>query len=109
MAQAPTTKARRDALREGLKKKIEEGPRPPRLSQIDGIEISVEDEAALNEVFAMCFRGARGKQAIEYLASITINRIAGAGVEPNTLLHLEGSRYLYGVILARVELGRERK
>lgn len=108
MAEAPTTKAKREALREKLKSKLE---RPPvnRTSSMDGLEMTVAEEANLNEAFAMSFRGARGKEVLAYLARLTIDRIGGPGVEPNALLHMEGGRYVYGLIRSRIELGRDKK
>lgn len=108
MVEAPTTKAKREALREKLRSKLEQEP-ATRISSIDGLEMTSEQEGALNEALAMCFRGSRGKEALDYLARLTVERIAGPNIDPNALLHMEGGRYVYGVIKARVELGKERK
>jgi hypothetical protein len=107
MAESPTTKARREQLRDNIRNQLDP-PSGERVSSLDGMPISAEDEAVLNEAFALTFRGRRGQSVIDYLARLTVDRIAGPGVEPNALLHMEGSRYIYGVIKARVEIGRKK-
>jgi len=79
-------------------------------SRVDGISRTEKAEMALNEAFAACFRGAQGRTVLAYLASITVNRINGPDqLDPNTLIHQEGGRYVYGVIKARTDRGRKRK
>lgn len=79
-------------------------------SRIDGIPRTPKAEQAINEAFALCFKGSQGKTVLAYLASITVNRINGPdAVNPNTLIHQEGGRYVYGVIKARVDLGRRKR
>lgn len=78
-------------------------------SPVDGINRKPDLEKRLNEAFAYCFRGKTGALALDYLQSITINRIRGPGIPPDELLHLEGSRYLYGIIKARVNRGKDKR
>ena len=66
-------------------------------------------ERKLNEALAICFRDAVGKQALKYLRSITIEYVNGPGVDTNALIHLEGARWLVGVIEKRIADGQEKK
>jgi hypothetical protein len=75
---------------------------------IDGIHRSEASEAALNSLFAAIFAGAAGEQALAYLRSITTNLVNGPGVTDGVLRHLEGQRFLTGIIAARVEHGRRK-
>ena len=72
------------------------------LSPIDGAVRSVEADTELNKLFAQLFNGPGGQQVLNYLASITINNINGPGLDPNGLIHLEGQRFLYGIIRQRI-------
>ena len=40
-----------------------------------------------------------------YLKSITINRIGGPAMDDNALRHLEGQRYIVGLLEMRLQLG----
>ena len=105
MAQSPTTVERRRQLREKIGDRLEKAIAGEPIG-LDGMKRTPEDEAALNQTFALLFRGARGKEVLEYLESLTIHRVAGPGVDPNTVLHMEGSRFVVGIIKQRIQLGR---
>ena len=42
---------------------------------------------------------------MDYLKSITVNSVAGPEQSDSHLRHLEGSRFLVGLISTRIELG----
>ena len=67
---------------------------------------SAADEKKLNEIFKAVFKGPAGKTALDYLKSITLNSVNGPGIDTNSLMHLEGQRFLVGLINRRVEDGR---
>jgi len=70
---------------------------------------TAEQEKELNEDMAQVFRGAQGKAVLDYLKSLTLNNVAGPGIEPNSLMHLEGQRFLVAVIDRRIQAGTEKK
>lgn len=78
-------------------------------SPIDGVVRTAEQEKELNEDMAQVFRGAQGKAVLDYLKSLTLNNVAGPGIEPNSLMHLEGQRFLVAVIDRRIQAGTEKK
>jgi hypothetical protein len=66
-------------------------------------------EAKINESLVLSFADAAGESALKYLRSITIEYVNGPGFDPNALMHLEGARWLVGVIERRIHDGKEKK
>lgn len=87
---APRTKAKQYIGPDGLR-------RPPKI------------EREINECFAVVFSSAAGKKALDYLKSITTNRVIGPGEPENTYAYHEGARWLMGVISTRIKEGEEKK
>jgi hypothetical protein len=83
--------------------------RPPHVSPYDGRHRSPELEQEINEAFAYCFRGKTGEIVLDYLQSITTQKILVPPIDANTLIHLEGQRSLYGVIRKRVTDGQSKR
>jgi hypothetical protein len=71
-------------------------------NSVDGIERSVAVERQINEQLALVFRGAAGKAALDYLRSISIERVCGPFASDAELRHLEGMRFIVGVISQRI-------
>jgi len=46
---------------------------------------------------------------MNYLKSITINAVSGGEISDAALRHLEGMRFLCGVISARIDAGNQQK
>jgi hypothetical protein len=74
---------------------------------IDGIQRSDEAEDRINEALALCFSGANGEFALKYLRSISIERVMGPNFDPNSLAHIEGQRFLVGIIEQRIKRAKE--
>lgn len=87
---------------DGLKDK-----RPIPAKSIDGYVRSEDQERNLNKIFAGVFKGDEGKKILEYLKSITTEAVAGPNIESNQLFHLEGMRFLTGVIQTRIKKGEQ--
>lgn len=66
-------------------------------------------ESRINESLVLAFSDAAGEAALKYLRSITIEYVNGPGFDPNALMHLEGARWLVGVIEKRIHDGKEKK
>lgn len=87
---------------DGLKTK-----KPIPAKSIDGYVRTDEEERNLNKTFAGVFKGEDGKKVLEYIKSITTEAVAGPNIESNQLFHLEGMRFLAGVIQTRIKKGEQ--
>ena len=81
--------------------------KPKITTSIDGYSRSTKDEEILNKHFANVFKGDEGKKVLEYLQSITTEAVAGPNIDSNGLFHLEGMRFLAGVIQTRIKKGEQ--
>ena len=84
-------------------KKEKESP----VKNVDGYTRSAKDEALLNKHFATLFKGDEGKKVLTYLQSITTEVIAGPNITSNHLFHIEGMRFLMGIIKTRIQIGEQ--
>ena len=75
----------------------------------DGIKRSKDLDARINEAFAITFNSAAGQTVIDYLKSITVNKVIGPGAAENTYSYHEGARWLMGVISTRRQDGEDKK
>ena len=50
-----------------------------------------------------CFRTPTGQEVIKYLRSITIEAVTGPAASDAELRHLEGQRYIVGLIERRIK------
>mgnify|MGYP001479164050 FL=1 len=79
--------------------------KPKIANSIDGYVRSEADDQILNKHFANVFKGDEGKKVLDYLKSITIEAVAGPNIDGNRLFHLEGMRFLVGIINTRIKKG----
>tara|TARA_A100000172_G_scaffold49791_1_gene31204 strand:- start:1822 stop:2130 length:309 start_codon:yes stop_codon:yes gene_type:complete len=80
------------------------------VATLDGFNRGNDEESRLNSIFAAIFSDGGGREALDYLRSVTVNAVlAPSQCEPNALLHLEGQRYLVHLIDKRVEQGQREK
>jgi hypothetical protein len=70
--------------------------------QPDGIERAPAVEKRINEQLALCFKGESGKAALDYLRSISIERVCGPFAGDAELRHLEGMRHIVAIISQRI-------
>ena len=77
------------------------------VKSVDGYTRSVKEETELNKHFATLFKGNEGKKVLEYLKSITSEVIAGPNITSNHLFHIEGMRFLMGIIKTRIQIGEQ--
>lgn len=87
---------------DGLKTK-----KPIPAKSIDGYVRSEDEERNLNKSFAGLFKGDDGKLVLEYIKSITTEAVAGPNIDSNQLFHLEGMRFLAGIIQTRIKKGEQ--
>ena len=74
---------------------------------LDGIRRSADSERKLNALAAEVFKSKAGQEWIDYVRSITMNTVTGAGIEDCALRHLEGQRYQVALTLQRIERGKK--
>jgi hypothetical protein len=74
---------------------------------LDGYERSAEEEARLNVAAATLFGTAAGKEFMDYLRSISIERVSGPNIDDGHLRHLEGMRFIVAIISQRIAKGHK--
>jgi hypothetical protein len=84
-----------------------EREKPKITNSIDGYSRSAEAEQILNKHFANVFKSDDAKEVLDYLKSITIEAVAGPNIDSNRLFHLEGMRFLVGIINTRIKKGEQ--
>jgi hypothetical protein len=73
---------------------------------LDNYKRNPNDEQNLNSIFAVSFTTPIGTEILSYLKSITTESVAGPEISNEHLRHLEGQRYIVGLIQRRVNKGR---
>lgn len=73
----------------------------------DGVDRHATVEDLLNENFRVWANSPIGKMCLTHLRQITIQSVCGPAVTDAHLRHLEGQRYIVGLIEARALLGEE--
>jgi hypothetical protein len=69
---------------------------------LDGIQRSSDKDVQISQNIAQIFESPTGKEVIRYLRSITIEMVNGPNVTTEELRHLEGQRYIVGLIEQRI-------
>jgi len=77
-------------------------PKPAKVS-LDGFHRPEDHDEQISLTISSLFNTASGKEVLRYLRSITIEAVTGGGVSDAELRHLEGQRYLVGVIERRIK------
>ena len=70
---------------------------------LDGFLRQEEADNNISLTAAQLFSTPSGKEVLRYLRSITIEAVSGANVTDAELRHLEGQRYLVGLIERRIK------
>lgn len=76
---------------------------------IDGYQRKSEDDVIVSKNIAKIFESPTGKEVLRYLRSITIEMVNGPNVTTEELRHLEGQRYIVGLIEQRIAHGHRSK
>ena len=76
---------------------------------LDGLTRNPEDEENLNSMCYGLFNTVSGKQVLKYLKSLTIEAVAGPNISNEELRHLEGQRFVVGLIQRRINKGASQK
>ena len=79
--------------------------KPEMLIGLDNYKRKPADEENLNTLFYKMFNTSGGSEVLRYLKSITIEQIGGPDISNETLRHIEGQRFLIGLIQRRINKG----
>tara|TARA_R110001632_G_scaffold228418_4_gene363587 strand:- start:234 stop:500 length:267 start_codon:yes stop_codon:yes gene_type:complete len=69
---------------------------------VDGIQRPLQRDREISLNVAEVFGSPSGKQVLKYLRSITIEMVNGPHVSTEELRHLEGQRYIVGLVESRI-------
>lgn len=70
---------------------------------LDGFTRHTDTDDKISVNVASLFSSELGKEVLNYLRSITVESVHGTAVTNDALRHIEGQRYIVGVIQARVK------
>ena len=76
---------------------------------IDGYQRKSEIDSQISQNAAQIFESPTGKEVLRYLRSITIEMVNGPNVTTEELRHIEGQRYIVGLIEQRISHGHRSK
>ena len=76
---------------------------------LDGCQRTQKDDEIISKNIDSLFKTPTGKAVLKYLRSITIESVQGPNASDAELRHLEGQRYLVGVIERRISHGQRIK
>jgi hypothetical protein len=69
---------------------------------IDGIQRRADLDVQISQNVAQIFSSPTGKEVLRYLRSVTIEMVNGPNVTTEELRHIEGQRYIVGLIEQRI-------
>ena len=69
---------------------------------LDGFQRSQSEDHRISKNIDSIFKTPTGKEVLKYLRSITIESVQGPNASDAELRHLEGQRYLVGVVERRI-------
>ena len=76
---------------------------------LDGFRRDKSEDTKINLNIATLFNTDTGRFVLKYLRSITIEQVNGAGVSDAELRHMEGQRYIVGLIETRMQHAHKNK
>ena len=83
--------------------------KPNKLIGLDGMTRQSKDEENLNTLCFGVFNTVSGKEILKYLKSLTLDAVAGPEISNEQLRHLEGQRYIVGLLQRRINKGTGQK
>jgi len=69
---------------------------------LDGIQRETDKDKEISQNVAEVFSSPTGKEVLRYLRSITIEMVNGPNVTTEELRHIEGQRYIVGLLEQRI-------
>ena len=77
-----------------------------RVIGLDNVERDVLEEQGLNSMFSIAMTTPTGIAILKYLKSLTLDSVGGPEISNEHLRHLEGQRYMVGLIQRRINKGK---
>lgn len=69
---------------------------------VDGIPRDSAEDKQISQNIAETFSTPAGKEVLRYLRSVTIEMVSGPNISTEELRHIEGQRYLVGLLERRI-------
>jgi len=69
---------------------------------VDGYQRDSSLDTQISQNIAQIFQSPTGKEVLKYLRSVTIEMVNGPNVTTEELRHIEGQRYLVGLLEQRI-------
>ena len=76
---------------------------------LDNFERNPQEEEQINTLFESVFKKENAQAVLSYLRQITIESVAGSEISDSSLRHLEGQRYIVGLIQRRFNKGQSQR
>lgn len=76
---------------------------------LDGFTRTKTDDLIISRNIEGLFKSPTGEAVLQYLRSITIEAVSGPNISADELRHLEGQRYLVGLIERRMKQSEKAK
>jgi hypothetical protein len=76
---------------------------------VDGIQRPQQKDREISQNIAVLLSSETGQAVLKYLRSITIEMVNGPNVTTEELRHIEGQRYIVGLLEARMNHARKVK
>jgi len=70
---------------------------------LDGIQRKIDADEKISQNVAEIFKTPTGVEVLKYLRSITIEMVNGPNVSTEELRHIEGQRYIVGLLEQRIQ------
>ena len=83
--------------------------KPNRIIGLDNFERNPQEEERINTLFESVFKREDGQAILTYLRQITIESVAGSEISDSSLRHLEGQRYIVGLMQRRFNKGQSQR
>lgn len=83
--------------------------KPNRIIGLDNFERNPQEEERINTLFESVFKQENAQAILSYLRQITIESVAGSEISDSSLRHLEGQRYIVGLIQRRFNKGQSQR
>lgn len=77
---------------------------PPKVNiGLDSFTRPHQEDVKISQNIAEIFSSPTGKEVLRYLRSVTIEMVCGPNISTDELRHLEGQRYIVGLIERRID------
>lgn len=72
---------------------------------VDGRQRALDEDEKISKAFTSTFETPAGREVLKYLRSVTIEMVNGPNISDHELRHMEGQRFLVGLVETRIAHG----